>query len=152
VLSVSYESIGPTKEWRPVRGWRLDAMADPSSFGSSNSITLLSAVEPGRSVRVIYTMEPDVLESAQDDFSSTTGLPDSAKDVIVYGAVYRLLSFIPAARLNYATADAEMQSSRLDINAGTNIAKYFYALFQQRLAEESKKLVDKYPIRPHYSN
>lgn len=152
VLSVSYETIGASKEWKPVRAWRLDAMADPSTFSSSNSITLLSGIDPGRSVRVFYTTEPDILESDIDDFSAITGFPESSKDVIIYGAAYRLLSFIPAGRLNFATADAEMMSSRIDIGSGTNIAKYVYALYQQRLAEESKKLVDKYPIRPHFTN
>ena len=40
VLSVSWESVGSTKEWFPVRNWRLDAMANSSAFSSTNSISV----------------------------------------------------------------------------------------------------------------
>ena len=52
VLAVAYETTGPSKEWLPIRGWRVDPMANVDSFGSRNSISLYSGVEPGRTVQV----------------------------------------------------------------------------------------------------
>ena len=152
VLAVSFQAIGPTKEWVPVRGWRLDKMANPSALNSTKSITLLSMVDPGVTVQVTYTFDPDILESSSDDFSSVTGLPDSCKDVVVLGAVYRLLSMVEPGRLTYTTPEADMQAGRIGYGSGTNVAKYVYALYQQRLMEEAGKLNGKYPVRVHYTN
>ena len=154
VLGVSYESIGPSKQWRPVRGWRVDPMANVSGFGSTNSITLVSGVEPGRTVQVTYTMQPQLLDVDTDDFELSTGLPASAKDVIVLGAAYRLASFIDPGRLSFSTAESDAQSNVVgrSYGTGTNTAKYLLALYQQRLADEARKLADRFPIRVHYTN
>lgn len=152
VLAVSYQTIGSTKEWAPIRAWRIDAMANVSAFNSNNSITLGGYIDPGATVQVTYTCEPDVLESNSDDFSLTTGLSDSCKDVIILGAAYRLLSFVDPGRLNYVTPESDVQAGRIPSGSGTNVAKYVYALFQQRLREEADKLVKKYPVRVHYTN
>ena len=153
VLAVSYESTGPSKQWRPVRFWRMDPMANVGAFNSTNSITI-SGVEPGRTVQVTYSTQPDALEIDSDDFELSTGLPGSAKDVIVLGAAYRLASFIDPGRLTFASAESDAQSNVVNksYNTGTNTAKYLLALHQQRLADEGRKLQKRFPIRVHYTN
>jgi hypothetical protein len=152
IFAVSYETIGSSKEWQPIRGWRVDPMANVSAFSSNNSITLTSGVEAGRTVQVTYSFEPAIMESNSDDFSTVTGLADSAKDVIVLGAAYRLLSFLDPGRLSYTTPESEVQSGRIQFGSGTNVAKYVYALYQQRLQDETNKLLGKFPVRVHYTN
>lgn len=152
IIAISFEAIGATKEWVPVRGWRQDATSNVSAFNSTNSVTITSFVDPGATVQVAYTMEPEPLESNSDEFADTTGLPESAKDVIVLGAAYRLLSTVDPNRLSFSNAEAESQSSQIQFGSGTNTAKYIYALYQQRLAEEASKLVGKFPVRVHYTN
>lgn len=152
ILAVSYETIGSSKEWQPIRGWRVDPMANVSAFNSNNSITLTSGVEAGRTVQVTYSFEPEIMESNSDDFNTVTGLAESAKDVIVLGAAYRLLSFLDPGRLSYTTPESEVQSGRIAFGSGTNVAKYVYALYQQRLQDETSKLLGKFPVRVHYTN
>lgn len=152
IISVSFEAIGPTKEWVPVRGYRLDKAANVSEFGSSNTITINSFVDPSSIIQVTYSFDPDILEIDSDDFESVTGLPASCKDVIILGAAYRLLSFVDPGRLNYMSAEANSQGQTIPYGSGTNTAKYVYALFQQRLKEESDKLLSKFPVRVHYTN
>lgn len=154
VLGLSYQSTGPSKEWVPIRGWRVDPMANIDAFNSRNSITLLSAVEPGRTVQVYYTAQPTVLDNNEDDFEVVTGLPASCKDVIVLGASYRLSSYIDPGRLTFGSAEADQQSQIAGraYGAGTNASKYLLALFQQRLDAEARKLNDRNPIRIHYTN
>ena len=152
IISVSFEAIGPTKEWVPVRGYRLDKAANVSEFGSSNTITINSFVDPSSTIQVTYSFDPDILEIDSDDFESVTGLPASCKDVIILGAAYRLLSFVDPGRLNYMSAEANSQGQTIPYGSGTNTAKYVYALFQQRLKEESDKLLSKFPVRVHYTN
>lgn len=154
ILSVSYESTGPSKQWRPVRAYRPDMMANVNSFDSTRSISILSGIEPGRNVQVTYTVEPSIMTADNNDFSLTTGLPETAKDVIVLGAAYRLSSFVDPGRLTFGSAEADQQSqvAGRSYGAGTNTAKYLLALYNQRLQDEARKLAEKFPTRVHYTN
>jgi hypothetical protein len=154
IVSVSYESIGPSREWIPVRAWRIDPMANPSSFGnSSNSISIYTAIPAGRTVRIFYTKIPSVLSNSSDDFATVTGLPQSSQDVVVLGASWRLSSFIDPGRLTFASAESDQQSqvAGRTYGAGTNTSKYLFSLYQERLAQESSKLLGRFPIRVHYT-
>jgi hypothetical protein len=151
ILSVSYEDIGPTKEWYPIRRYRTDRMADIESFNSNVSITIYDLIPTSSRIKVTYVVDPETFNYSSDDYEGTTNLPLSTKDVIVLGACYRLLSFVDPGRLSYSSPEADLQSSKIQYGSGTNVAKYVYALFQQRLQEESSRLRDKYPVRVHYT-
>ena len=151
VLAVSWQTVGPTQEWVPVRSWRIDPMASTTEFNSNNSLSIYDTIVPGRSVQIFYTTQPDTFEIDQDDYEDVTGLPLSCKDVLVYGAAYRMASMIDPGRLTLTSPEADIQSNKIPLNAGTNAARYLLALYTQRLDEESKKLRDRYPIRVHYT-
>ncbi len=153
VLGVSFQTTGPSKEWLPVRGWRVDPMANTSAFNSKNSISLYSGIEPGRTVQIFYTSAPVVMDNNDDDFEIVTGLPQSCKDVIVLGASARLASFVDPGRLTFGSAESDQQSqiAGRSYGAGTNASKYLLALYDKRLAEESRKLNDRNPIRIHFT-
>ena len=153
VLGVSYETTGPSKEWLPVRGYRVDPMANTDAFNSRNSLSLYSGIEPGRTVQVFYTAAPAVMDSNDDDFEIVTGLPASCKDVIVLGATARLASYIDPGRLTFGSAESDQQSqiAGRSYGAGTNASKYLLALYDKRLAEEARKMNDRNPIRIHFT-
>lgn len=151
ILAVAWQSIGPTEEWYPIRSWRVDPMANTTEFNSNFSISIYENIVPGRTVQVFYTTNPDTFEIDQDDYEDVTGLPLSCKDVIIYGAAYRMASMIDPGRLTLTSPEADIQASRIQYGAGTNAARYLLALYQQRLDEESKKLRDRYPIRVHFT-
>lgn len=151
VLTVSFESIGSSKEWPPIRNWRVDSGADTATFGTPNTITLYSPVTPGSTVRVTYTRGPSTLANSSDDFAAVTTFQESMRDVIILGACYRLLSTIDAALVQYTSPENQLQSSKLQPGSATNAAKYFYALYQQRLTEESEKLKSFNPVRVHFT-
>jgi hypothetical protein len=151
VLAVSYSTIGASKEWAPIRAWRHDKMANVDAFDSTQSISLYSGVEPGRTVQVTYLQDPVPMISPANDYSLVTGLPDSSKDVMIWGACYRLASYIDAGRLDLTTAEADLNNSKIQIGAGGNVARYFYANYQQRLQEEKDRQKKNFPIRVHYT-
>jgi hypothetical protein len=62
-----------------------------------------------------------------------------------------LLSYLDAGRINLSSAEADLNDGKLPSTAGASASKYIFALYQQRLQEESIKLSDKYPIRIHYT-
>jgi hypothetical protein len=152
VLAVSWESVGPSKEWVSVKRWKLDAMANATAFNSNSSISIYDHVSPGRTVQVWYTTQPNTLESNTEDFSDVTSLPETSKDVIILGACARLLAFIDVGRLNLTSAESDTSDTKLPSYAGTSVSKYVYALYQQRLQEESGRLYGRFPTKIHYTN
>lgn len=153
ILSVTYQSTGPTKEWVPVRGYRFDRMANRSTWNSNKTITLLAPVEPGRTIQVTYGGEPTLLENDTDDFSIVTGLPESCRDLIVLGASYRLVSFVDPGRLTYGSAESDQQGQVAGraYGAGTNASKYLLMQYEARLAKEISRLQTLYPISVTYT-
>ena len=159
VLYVSWQDVGPSGEWLPVKTWNHDPLANAGVYTTNNSISVYDRqIIPGRTVQIYYIKKPATfsqlstitLTNAQV-FETLTGLPSSCKDVIIYGAAYRLASFIDPGRLNYQSADADQADTKIQYGSGASTARFLLALYQQRLTEESKKLRDQYPSRPHYT-
>jgi hypothetical protein len=151
ILFISWQTTGSSQEWLPVNRWRLDSMANAATFNTQNTINIYENVQPGRTIQVWYTATPNTLDANTDDFADVTGLPESAKDVVILGASYKLLSYLDAGRINLSSAEADLNDGKLPSSAGVAASRYIFALFQQRLNEEALKLADKYPIRIHYT-
>jgi hypothetical protein len=151
VIYASWQTTGSSLEWLPINRWRMDPMANVTTFGTNNTINIYENIQPGRTVQVFYTKEPAVLTDNDDDFATVTGLPASAYDVVILGASYKLLSFLDPGRINLTSAESDLNDTKMPYNAGVGASRYIYALFQQRLNEEALKLQDKFPIRIHYT-
>jgi hypothetical protein len=129
----------------------MDRMANVQAFNSTATVNLYEKIMPGRTVQVWYSALPSNLTNATDDFAEVTGLPQSCQDVVILGASYRLLSYLDTGRINLTSAEADLADAKLPSTAGASSSKYVFALFQQRLQEESTKLQNRFPIRVHYS-
>ena len=151
VLYGSWQTPGPSKEWLPINHWRIDRMANIPAFNTTKTINIYEKIVPGRTVQIYYSTIPSNLTNANDDFAAVTGLPESSRDVVTLGAAYRLLSYIDTGRINLSSAEADLADTKLPSTAGASASKYVFALYQQRLQEESVKLQDRFPIRLHYS-
>lgn len=149
ITAVSWQSVGPSKEWIPVGRWRPDKMANTTAFPTGQTVSIYDRITPGRTIQVAYKKAPTILSNASDEFTTVTGLPATCRDVIVLGAAYKMLSYIDAGRVNLTSAEADAADSKIPSTAGGTVAKYIFALYQQRLQEESNKLMNQYPIRPH---
>ena len=152
VLSVSWQSVGPSKEWIPVRRWSWDSSANATVFGANaQTITIGDYITPGRTVKVVYAAMPEAFTSNSEDFATQTGLPESCKDVIVLGAAYRLLTYLDPARAAQISPQADETDSKRPFGASNTATKQLYALYTQRLKEETARQQNQYPIRVHYS-
>ena len=151
VLAVTWETVGPTKEWLPVKRWRMDKMANATAFNSNSTVTIYDAITPGRTVQVWYTAQPNGLDSNTENFADVSGLPETCRDVIILGASYKLLSYLDAGRINLTSAESDSADSKLPSTAGVSASKYLFALYNQRLQEESAKLYGRYPTKIHYT-
>ena len=151
ILSMAWQSVGPTKEWLPIRQWRWDPLAYASAFPTGKSVSIYDNILPGRTMNIIYAHIPTLMTSNTDDFENTTGLPASMKDVIVYGAAWRLSSYVDPARISISSPAADELDVKRPYGTGTNVTKNLQALYLQRLEEESLKQKLQYPTRVHYS-
>ena len=152
ILTVMWESVGPSKEWIPVRRWTWDSKADATAFGATaQTITIGDFITPGRTVKVVYGTDPVPFTTNVQDFATQTGLPESCKDVIILGASYRLLTYLDPARAAQVSPQADETDSKRPYGASQSATKQLYALYTQRLTEETQRQQAQYPIRVHYS-
>jgi len=151
ILSMAWQSVGPTKEWLPIRQWRWDPIAYAPSFDTGRTVSIYDNVLPGRTINIVYAQLPVNMTSNTDDFETVTGLPTSMKDVIVYGAAWRLSSYVDPARISITAPGADELDSKRPYGTGTNVTKQLQALYQNRLEEESLKQKLQFPTRVHYS-
>jgi hypothetical protein len=150
-LFISWQTVGPSREWLPVNRWRMDRMANVAAFDTTATVNIYEKIMPGRNVQVWYSSIPNTLTNPNDNFTDVTGLPESCRDVVTLGASYRLLSYVDTGRINLTSAEADLADAKLPSTAGASSSKYVFALFQQRLQEESIKMQNRYPVRVHYS-
>lgn len=152
ILTVSWQSIGPSQEWVPIRKWDFDSTADATAFGANaQTITLGQAPIPGRTVRVVYATDPAAFTANTQDYVEQTGLPESTRDVVILGTAYRLLSFLDPARATQVSPQADETDSKRPYGASQTATKQLYALYAQRLQEETKSQQKNYPPRVHFS-
>ena len=152
ILSLSWKDVGSTKEWVPIRKWDWDAVADTTTFGANaQTVTIGDYVISGRTVKVVYATSPTPFASNSEDYVTKTGLPASTRDVAILGATYRLLSALDPARAAMVSPQADETDTKRPYGSSQSATKQIYALYQQRLQEESKSQQANFPIRVHYS-
>jgi hypothetical protein len=151
ILYMSWQTTGSSQEWLPINRWRIDPMANSATFNTNVTVNIYENIQPGRTVQVWYTTEPNTLDASTDDYADVSGLPASTYDVTVLGACYKLLSFLDTGRINLSSAEADLNDTKNPYNSGAAASRYVFALYQQRLNDEALKLQDKFPIRIHYT-
>ncbi len=152
ILSLTWQDIGSSKEWVPIRRWDWDAIGDSTAFGANaQTVTVGDAILSGRKVKVIYATDPEPFTVNTQDYVEQTGLPSSTRDVAVLGATYRLLSALDPARAAMVSPQADETDTKRPYGSSQSATKQIYALYQQRLLEESKSQQANFPIRVHYS-
>lgn len=157
ILTVHWQDIGPSKEWRPIRKYDFDAVANPEAFGyvsgtdKVQTITLGEAPISGRTVKVVYATDPAPFTTNSQVYVTQTGLPESTRDVVILGAAYRLLAYLDPARAAQVSPQADETDSKRPFGASQTATKQLYALYSQRLAEETKAQQQNYPPKVHYS-
>ena len=159
ILTIMWQSVGPSQEWIPVRRWSWDSKADATAFGATaQTVTIGDYITPGRTVKVIYATDPvafpelatPVLTNAQV-FETVSGLPSSCKDVVILGSAYRLLTYLDPARAAQVSPQADETDTKRPYGSSQSATKQLYALYTQRLNEETQRQQTLYPIRIHYS-
>jgi hypothetical protein len=157
ILTVTHSVIGPSKEWLPVRAWQIDRTANPTAFGNGtnfgHSLSVYSPIVPGRPVNVAFAKRPslfDINSTASQEMSTVTGLPSYAEDVLIYGAAFRMVSFLDPARLGPLSAEADVLDNQRGAGSGANAARFLFNVYNTRLNEVAENMRRQFPVRSHY--
>lgn len=153
IMTIMWQDIGPSQEWIPIRHWSWDALASTAAFGAgAQTVTIGDYVQPGRTIKVVYATDPEPFtNNTTQEYSTQTGLPSSTRDVAILGASYRLLTYLDPARAAQVSPQADETDAKRPYGASQSATKQLYALYQQRLKEETDRQQASYPIRVHYS-
>ena len=151
VIACSWQTIGPSREWLPVRHYRVDRTAYPLVWNTGKTVSIREGIIPGRPVMVTYTKKPSTLTYDTDDFAMT-GLADSAREVIILGAAYRTAFYLDLGRVPAATGEADAQQANDPVGTAVNIGRAIQQLYQQRLLVEVRRLQEQFPPRTHYTS
>jgi len=157
ILSVTHSVIGPSKEWLPVRAWQIDRTANPTAFGDGtnfgHSLSVYSPIVPGRAVNIAYAKRPtlfDLASTETQEMSTITGIPSYAEDVLIYGAAFRMVSFLDPARLGPLSAEADVLDNQRGPGSGANAARFLFNVYNTRLNEVAENMRRQFPVRSHY--
>jgi hypothetical protein len=152
ILTMSWQDTGPSKEWIRIRRWDFDPFADVTTWGAnSQTVTIYDWITPGRTVKVMYATPPTPLENDTDVFTTVTGYPEAARDIVILGTSYRLLAYLDPARAGQISPQADETDGKRPYGASASATKQLFALYSQRLNEEVSAMQSQYPPRIHYT-
>lgn len=152
VLSVQSERPGLLGTWIRVDHYRVEKNADTTDFASGNFLNIYDGAFPGRDVLVTYTKTTPTASglTGSTNIVSGLGMPETVRDVIVMGAVARLLSMVDIATLDASSVQALFVDEKRQPGSGGRVVQQLWSLYRQRLEEERLRFLHANPIHIHY--
>ncbi len=154
VIQVHSDTVGPSQINFANQHWRFNPSANTTRFPNGKSIQILDPVTPGRTVWITYQAEPGTPANDSDDIGTVTGWGSDANrysDIIVFGASARLISSYESARLQQGAIEQTERASLVPVQSATKASQYFWQQYNQRLAEERQRLMERYQTTAYFN-
>jgi hypothetical protein len=153
ILTMHWQDIGSSREWIRIKRWDLDSFPDTATWGEgAQTVTIGDRIVSGRKVKIVYTTVPSTLSTTStSSFTTQTGLPESCRDIVILGASYRLIAYLDPARTGAQSPQADETDNKRTFGSATNAYRQLFALYTQRLSEETMSQQQQYPPRVHFS-
>jgi hypothetical protein len=152
ILTVMWQDTGPSQEWIRVNRYDFDPFADTTTWGAdSQTITIYDYITAGRTVKIMYVTQPSAFTSDSQTFTTQTGYPESARDVVILGAAYRLLTYLDPARASQISPQADEVDAKRPFGSANTAVRQVFALYTQRLKEEISAFQGQYPPRIRFN-
>lgn len=146
VLEVTAQRPGdPYDYWMPVQGYSFDG-GSPETSGKA--LNLFDTLVPGSTIRVTYAAAFGAFTDTSDTLDSA-GVPESYADLILYCVSSRMVRFLDPVRLQVSSTENLSRSQVVQAGDAGKIANQLYAMYQQRVIEERRKLLNLTTIRPN---
>jgi hypothetical protein len=152
ILTMSWQDIGPSQEWINIRRYTFDPKAESTTWGANaQTVTIGDYITSGRTVKVNYVTQPSAFTASNQVFTTQTGYPESARDVVILGTAYRLLTYLDPARASQISPQADEIDAKRPFGSANTAVRQIFSLYQQRLREEIQAFQGQFPTRVHYS-
>lgn len=145
ILSVTADLNGPSQEQQSITRYHFNSVAPTDDWVTTNTISLHQSVTPGRTVTVTYAKQPSAL-SADADLLTASGLRESAKALVVWGACSQLVGYMDAARLPVDTAQAADLADGNTLGMASRASGQLYLRYQAELEAERRRLRAATPV------
>jgi hypothetical protein len=146
ILAVTAQVNGPSLEPQTISHYSLNSVAPTDDWATTNIISLHEAVTPGREVTVTYLKQPSAL-SGDSDAITVSGLRETAKLAIVYGACAQLVSFMDVSRLPVDVAVADEYDEKVQVGMASRISGQLQLRYEMELEKERKRLRATTPVK-----
>lgn len=97
-------------------------------------------------IQVTLACTPGEMTSESDDFATVTGLSASAADMVIFGALSRLILSADLAKQQTTSVEAQARSEKVPAGSATTIARFYEAKYAQRLEFERDRLQQQFPL------
>lgn len=144
ILSVTADTNGPSREQQIIRRYSFSSSA-PADWATTNTLTLQESASPGRAVTVTYAKQPSALV-ADADALTTSGLRETAKRALVYGACAQLVTFMDVSRLPVDSSTADEIDDRNGPGIASRIGNQLQLRYEMELEQERQRLRAATPI------
>ena len=151
VIACMWQSIGPSREWIPIKDYRVDLMADPTTWATGKTVSVYSGIIPGRTVQIRYTNKPATLVNLTDIFETVTGLPSSVREVVVLGAAYRMAIYLDLSRIPAMSPEAAAVGQTNPIGSGMQLSRALKQMYADRLLVEVRRQQTQFKPRVHHT-
>lgn len=140
IVSVDWLPIGPDNTWQGIRRYRFDPV--------NKQVTVANLLEPGQPLKVTYRGYPTALAAGTDTLEDV-GLYDELRQLVVWGALYRLLSARMAGRLVDTRAETPLNGQYRTADPVAAATRQVFALYTQALDRERERQRHRWPVRPY---
>ena len=146
MVSVQYQTTGPSQMWAPVTRYAYDLNADTTSFPTGRSVDIYQAMQPGRKIKFRYRRAMAQFVNETDTFA-TVFMAEAWRDIIRMMVVARLLMSLEPARLELDTLESAARSGQGGVQptAASSVGKQLLQLAAMRVAAERRQLLEQFP-------
>jgi hypothetical protein len=147
VLSVEWKWNYPNS-WNTVKSWETIHSASVTDFPSGKALMIGDPLPINATIHVTYAKIPSVLPLSTSLFTDS-GLPASARDVVVLGTAARLIPWQDTSRLPVESVPSDALDLGKPVGTATQVANAMRTMYQTRLDQERRAQLDRYPTRAH---
>lgn len=146
IVSVVAAASGGARERYPITDYRIERNLDVATFPSGYGL-FTGKGSPGQDIIVTYRGQFDELELLADDVETSTGLPNSAFDILAMGAALRCAAPTEIDRNQTGSQGSGRRSSEVPAGARLNAIRGLAQLRASRIIDERARLLRRYPTR-----
>lgn len=135
----------PSHPEREVWKWTLNT----KGIGGNRFVSINEVYRAGMNMYITYRAAPTIPDITATAQFATTGLPSTAADLPVLWAVAQMLPSADAAKTQISTVEQAERNRFVQGGTANAASRRYQELYESRLNEERRKLMDLHPPRIH---